>query len=602
MPSGDTYESSEFESGLQYRQNLTPDGQIDCWSFFDYKDHFRNADHIQNGARLPSWVPFHHRRRLRAYEMLDSFYKSAARRWANTTEEEKRDRREYGDPFLIVEAVVSSVLGDDPKIQVDGVLLNDSEEEQGFPKACQELLKTWADKESFFLRLRENERNAVKLGDGVLVIGWDDKKKRPRFRVYDPASYFPVEDPISDEDYPEKVHIAYEFEETDENGKRESWIRRITWELRDCPEYEVPWSTEKVAETCFYSDMKWRMGDAKALSGLEDLSGDNGFSNIEQDEVDLGIDFIPVVHIPNMATEGYAWGVSVLAPIMQLLDDISSTDTDLQNASQLTGSPVLGIGGAQAPKDEQGNVKNYGPGTVYETGEGKLDYLDTSHSLDALLKLQKELRDTMSVNARTPSTLLGRVDPGKVQAGVILTLSFAPHTTMVREMRDIRKAKERLALRFVLRMYQKDGQLEKGEIPTANVTPGSFLPADKMEIGNILGVLVPAKVISRETAIQMCIQAGYPIEDIAAEIKRIQKADFSGADDLFTATNDTELVRQYLQVGPAPAATTAAEQQALQNEQTKAKTDQIKNPPPADPTKPGNNPIKGTDPTKPGGN
>ena len=33
----------------------------------------------------------------------------------------------------------------------------------------------------------ECERNAVKLGDGVYVLGWSSSKNRPVLRVYDPG-------------------------------------------------------------------------------------------------------------------------------------------------------------------------------------------------------------------------------------------------------------------------------------------------------------------------------------------------------------------------------------------------------------------------------
>jgi hypothetical protein len=384
-------------------RSIPNDRYLDCWSYYDFKPKFLETTPVQ-GLTIPSWVPQDHRRRLRAYELLEAYYKLCARRWINDTYSAQRDRREYGDAYLLVEANLASVMGNDQKILVEGTS-GDSPDPDAV--ATRDLLTQWMDDENFELRMTEAERNAVKMGDGIYVVGWDSKKKRPRLRVYDPGFYFPVEDPRSDEDYPEKVHIAYEYEEPKPGARlqNEKFVRRITWELRDVTPYPTPWGTAE--ENCFYSDYTWKLDDTRGDVWDFDLSR---AVRIDADNVPLGVDFIPVVHVPNMSLEGYIWGTSVIASVVQLLDDLVATDTDLQNASALTGAPIIGVSGATLPKDAEGHVARYGPGDFLELGaDGKLTYVDTATSLDALIKLQEAQLDRMSVNARTPSSLIGRI-------------------------------------------------------------------------------------------------------------------------------------------------------------------------------------------------
>jgi hypothetical protein len=55
-----------------------------------------------------------------------------------------------------------------------------------------------------------------------------------------------------------------------------------------------------------------------------------------------------------------------------------------------------------------------------------------------------------------------------------------------------------------------------------------------------------AGVFSLETAVRMLQEAGYPVEDIAEEIERIQKRAFDQAARLADATGDNGAVREYL--------------------------------------------------------
>jgi len=517
---------------------------IDSWTFFDYKNIFNRT-----GApwRPGGWVG-DHERRLQAYRLLESYYRLSARKWLDSTisDDDRNDRREYGDSFVIVESVLSSLKGNKVKAITEGAV--DRENEEGSPEVTQQnLIEEWMNKERFEERMTECERDACKLGDGVYVLGWDEKRKRPRLRVYNPGFYFPVLSEEDEEDFPPKVHIAWEFERKVGEEKKK-YVRRITWELLSFHpetfepiEQRVPWESEPINISCFMSDGTWLLEDAKGF--VEEFSEKNVVWKVHN--LDLGLDFIPVVHIANPPTSrDEHYGTSVLAPGIQINDDLISTDTDLQSSSAIVGTPPISLGGSSAPRDEDGNILSYGPGSVYETGDGEMSVLDTSKSLDALIKYDEHLKDRLGEVNRVPGTLLGRVDPSKVQSGIILTLSFAPHSSMIREMRMMRKQPYSILFKFLVRFYWKDNVVSQ-EFPV-NIEFGSYLPADRTEVMGIITNGMNSHAMSVETAVALLIEAGYPIEDAALEVQRIQEQNFDAAQSLADATGDVNLAREFL--------------------------------------------------------
>lgn len=526
---------------------------LDQWSYYDYKSTYQET---AGPIETFNWAPEDDLRRLSGYVMLESYYRNAAREWLNKTAdtEAKSKRREYGDPNLLVQVALSSLLGNRQRIVTEGSI----GEEVPQAVAQQKLLEAWDRLEKFQLKVVESERQSVKYGDSVYVLGWDSERQRPRLNVYDPGMYFPVFDPVNQgaEDFPLKIHIAYKFElETDDSTpvapKIEIFIRRITWELVRVAPVTYSWNTEPTRWNCEYSDAVWRENDIN--DKLDDFNISDvdywlsGTGNPEDGSfvggpVLMDIDFIPVVHVPNTVNLQGHFGDSVLAPVLQILDDIVATDTDIQASSATTGSPPIAVSGVTT---SGGVIASYGPGTVFEVGEGSAEVIDTSAGLAALLDLKDALLERLSVNSRTPEALLGRVKPNEVPSGIALALGFAPHTSMVTEMRLVRSDKYDLLLKFVCRLYQANGKFS-GEILPSHLVMGSFLPADKAEVMTLVVQLITAKAVSLETAVQMLAEAGYPIEDWVMEIERIQSRDFASASELAALTGNPDRGLEYL--------------------------------------------------------
>lgn len=541
---------------------------VDQYTFYSYKpawDDFAKS--------IPHWVGDDNKRRLQAYQMLDAYFHNASRLYMNTSsEQEKLERREYGEPHTIVSQTVSSVLGKGgltlhirgAEQDARGPSSEDAPEGQAPTEldAALDELKDWAKKERFWIKTTEGERCASKLGDAVYVLGWSAIRERAVLNVWDPACYFPVWDASwqdeegFNQEFPQRVHIAYEFDE-EVNGELTPKIRRITWELLpygDNHMLTLPWGDSKV--TCWLSDAVWTLDSLKTNSG-EQPNVDNfnmATAEIRQQEVDLGIDFIPVIHMPNNVAELDGFGTSSIGMVMQVIDDIEANDTDSQKAGALAGTPAIALSGGNAPKDEAGNIRSYGPGTVWETGEGTMTAVDTSVGLTALTNYGKSLLERLSVNARIPEAMMGRIKPSEVPSGIALWLSFAPHSSMIDEMRLVREEKYNLMLKFVIRwmlLYEK--------ITLANpaktfpfVKFGSYLPADKSEAMTMIVQAMNSvkRPMSLKTAVRVAQDAGFPVDDIAAELALIQSEDFDGAQALGSATGDLNEARTYLGLPP----------------------------------------------------
>lgn len=538
---------------------------FDPWTPVSYKRVLGNKRTAGQSYLAPTWVG-EHARRLQAYKILQSYVDNAARVWLQNSEASDVDaHREYGDAQLIVQTVLAALLGEDQQIVVDGAdlwdpkkneVVSDTEIAEDAKAAweLQEWLRQWATDERLALKMIETERNAVSLGDGVYTLGVNHEKERVRLRVYNPGFYFPVLDDGNEDEFPDKVHLAWELETGD---PAKTVVRRITWELVELPGGETrnyDWNDKPSRFTVLMSDGTWEVDNSKPGT-VEDFSEsratwatftDSSGNEVEWRNLDLQQDFLPDIHLPNSVALSDHYGRSILATILQILDDLANADTDLQAASATTGKPPVALSGARVGK----NSPTYRAGEIWELGpEGKLEVVDTSSALDALLKYVEALLKRMSTNARVPESVLGRVEISGQLAGITLALSFGPLGALVKEMRLVREEKYPLLLKFVWRMSRAagwEGVPEKW-FP-AKVEFGSYLPQDTdaavRMVADLLSTDPPG--ISIETAVRILVNGGLPIDDALEEVRRITGRDFKGATELLDATGDEAAVFDYL--------------------------------------------------------
>ncbi|MFB6643127.1 hypothetical protein ACFCYF_38555 [Streptomyces chartreusis] len=505
---------------------------IDTWGALAYKPAFQAATEGKSG-RLPgsvaaSWVPEADRRRLVAYTLLAAYDTNQA---AALLGEEGDDRREYGDASLIVDQTLSHLLGETQQVVVDGAEDDETAQER------EKLLRDWADAEHLRMRMQHAERNAVLLGDTVYLLAWSRAKGRPILKTIDPGFYYPVlpDGAIDADEYPQRVHLAWEVPEDRASG-RKGILRRVTYELgpidtESNSTRRYPWANQPSATTCYLTDAEWDLDQVDKTGDIDALSLSRArFCTNSDGEVlnrlDLQLDFIPIVHVPNTINGGEHFGQSSLLSAAQLLDDLGTADTDSQRAAATTGSPIIGLSGVRLPVDRKTGQPlpvQVAPGMVWPLGEsGQLSTVDTSAQLAEMRAYVEAMRDRLSVITRLPGSVLGTVDPAQVPSGYAMQLSFGPLDAMVRSMRLARVSKYRLLLKMVLRLYQAGGALQVGGSPRAEVVFGSYLPSDQTGTLNLVTQGVQAGVLSVETGVRMLADAGFPIQDAAEELDRIR--------------------------------------------------------------------------------
>ncbi|MFK8851242.1 hypothetical protein [Streptomyces sp. Ac-502] len=229
---------------------------VDRWGPLNYKRAYADAAYQRPHrdifpAAMRGWVPDEDRRRLAAYTLFAAYAHNQAWQIAAINDgTDASERREFGDPAMLVDALVSHLLGSEQTITVAGA--EDAEPADGttpapeaaHAAAVQERLRQWAVDELLALRLQQNERKTVREGDGVYLLGWDAAKQRPRLSVVDPGFYFPdLPDNAGDSaDYPTRIHFAWDIDADPRDPDAKAKLRRITYEL-------APIGTATVSDT-----------------------------------------------------------------------------------------------------------------------------------------------------------------------------------------------------------------------------------------------------------------------------------------------------------------------------------------------------------------
>lgn len=576
---------------------------IDAWSWLNYKPIFADPRGMPHRRAFPearaTWVPPEDERRLAAYKLLAAYDNNQAGELSEVGgDPDARERREFGDPSMFVDAILAHVLGREQHITVPGA---DTTDGNGQPdtgaqaaERVQTLLREWAENELLPMRIQQTERKAVALGDGVYRLAWDPAKRRATVRAVDPGFYFPVLPEDGDGEFPDRVHFAWELPEDPRRGLKPR-IRRITYELgpigpataagvdesgravravrtvEDADGQLVPvigpgdtvdpgsgtltrqyaWNDQPSAVTCYLTDATWNLEDLKGQVDVDSLPLDKAaFATRSDGEVldhlDLLIDFIPVVHVPNTVPPAEEhWGQSSLAKVLQVFDELAGSDTDSARASATTGLPMVAISGVNDPRAQM----DIGPGSLFKLGDnGRLTAVDTSPALRELREHVHDLADRAAKNARLPAVALGTLDPSKAPSGYALELSLGPLDSLIGGMRLARDHKYALLLKFVQRLHLAGQHPDWAgvQVHAAKLVFGPYTPTDKNAVLEQVTLGVEKGVLSKETGITMLIEAGFPIDDAAEELKRIDARAFAAARDLADALGNPEEVARFL--------------------------------------------------------
>lgn len=573
---------------------------IDAWSWLNYKPIYADPRGMPHRRAFPearaTWVPATDERRLAAYKLLAAYDNNQAAELAEVIDgPQAREKREFGDPSLFIDAIMAHVLGREQTITVPGADGDDSDADTAVAERVQTLLRDWAEDELLPMRVQQTERKAVALGDGVYRLAWDPAKQRATVRSVDPGFYFPL---IGEDDdggeFPTRVHFAWELPE-DPRRDLKARIRRITYELApigpataagaDSEGRAVrapltvddgdgnlmpvlgqgdtvdpatgtisrlyPWNDQPTTLTCYLTDATWNLEDLKGQVDVDSLPEDKATYATRSDgevldHLDLYIDFVPVIHVPNTvpAAEEH-WGQSSLAKVLQVFDELAGSDTDSARASATTGLPMIGISGVNGTRTDM----QVAPGAVWTLGDnGKLTAVDTSSALRELREHVHDLEDRAAKVSRLPAVALGTVDPSKAPSGYALDISLGPLDSLIGSMRLARDHKYALLLKFVQRLHLAGQHPDWAGITVqpAKLVFGPYKPTDKAGILEQVANGVEKGVISKETGIRMLMEAGFPIEDAEDELKRIDARSFAAARDLADALGNPEETARFL--------------------------------------------------------
>lgn len=506
-------------------------------------------DDVRQGE-LGNWISAHDMRRITAYRVLASYRENTRRYFSDhlwevavdedgTVESPGQHLREYGRGQHLMTTARSLLLGDEQVITVPA--LQDAPDDPDLLDALA-WWTGWAEKERLIQKLLEGEEHTIGDGDGVYVLGWSSLKQRPTLRVYDPGFYFPDlsdMDGWDSDEFPHTVHIAWEYEQ--DNVK---WVRRTTWTIRPMEQAEaVPWGGVR-EWACFMRTVDYRhdrlLPDVDVYSPELARQSD---SEVVQDWTDTGLDFIPIVHVPNDPATQRHFGRALILYAARVLDDLSGNDTDLIGVATTSASPFL------AHDLPETSVPG-GPGTALR---GNAEWVDTSKNLVALRDMDRHLTEILNLVTRLPASLLGQVDPSDVPSGYALQLGFHPARQLLSEMRLVRAEKYPLILKFAYRIAQTGGIVPDGETPVAAIELGASLPSDRAAVVDEVRSLLEAGAISINTAVAMLQSVGLPIADATAEVEQITREDFEAAVRMVEATGDVDAARERLGLQPAPA-------------------------------------------------
>ena len=576
-----------------------------------------------NFEGVPRWVPEEERRRITAYDVLGAYLSNNARAYLPDLDDDpnrEESWQEYGDVALLTRQIRNSVMGEEPAIGVTGAdtplaegpdlpefppepepdlpeieaafaervysrqleLWQDRAEaaytrweadveEQPALLARQDALREWALDERFLQKVVECEgRNVVPLGEGVYTAGWDDRHQRPTVEFFDPAAYFPVlDDDVRPSDFPTRVHLAWQYTEIDDRGRKTDMVRRITYELVPVDEAPPGWDAagylpegEQQTHVCLMSDGAWPVEAFRdtTLDGLGRAAEWRRIvvdgEEIELRDYPLGYDFLPIVHVTHDLATASHFGESPIAALAQLFDEIQATDTDESLASRWAARPpfvVSGMAQASGRTDEEraaNNTIDVSPGRAFKAAPGGgLDVLDMAKGLTAIGERLRALLKRLSVNGSISEGMIGRVDASEVPSGLALTLSFTSFEQMIYGARLARDGKYRLLLKMVQRIQihhaggwvteNVDGTEETStEVYDAGIVFGAFMPQDLLGVVEVVTRALNAYALSIDTAVAMLQEAGVPVDDIKAEVAAIRARMGATAEAITAATGD----------------------------------------------------------------
>jgi len=506
-----------------------------------------------------SWVPEAHKRRLKYYEMMWSYWNNISRDYRASPESgdtsQNDDLLELGDAEWLSEKIKSKILGSNVQIMVNTELLeshiktleklleNSEEADIGEVRAAIEekledmksrkaltpaqeaYLKDWWHDNGIYNIINSNESKAGYCGDCVYKVYHDGESVK--LTTYDPGLCFPddySQIPDISWDLKSKEPVLYRFMLAWEVGADDSSIHlyREVYELRKV-------GNEK---KCYCQKAYYAVSPSSDRDITDMNEGDLAEGNTMAWE-DIGLDFIPFVWIANNPVQGEEpFGISNLHFSIDMLDNMITAFYDLsENASYLGGATLITTGKAVKFRRDSAGTANLAikirPGRMYNIGEdGDITLLDTSKMQDALLKTIEHQEYRFLRNNCIPDVVAGKLKGTDIPSGVALALMMQPLVDKIKPIRQSRYESYAYLFYYVMRMMQEKGDayekaIFKGNYPEVSLKFGDLMPTDDEVI--IKKYVQLGAILDNETILEMAKQDGIIKTDLDTIKARLEE-------------------------------------------------------------------------------
>jgi hypothetical protein len=508
-----------------------------------------------------TWIPQEHERRLKAYELLEAFYYNYSRDYRFSPESgdtsHNDDIFEAGDASWLCRKIKAKLFGDGMTIAMEmpdelkGLKETDQAAEgaqknaapllalQTSLSAREDYIKRWWKDNNIFLSIDENETLCSYLGDCAYLIEWVKEIKNgaevglPGLRTYDPGFVFPFyncnDKSLEDNSTPVKDRVIIAWQETskaiaDNVGQDQFFII-----FRDIYELRVDAAG---AKKCFRKSGYYKY-DASTEIDLLNLVDDNLLNEKDKAWVDLGIDFMPVVCIPNITVQGHDFGLSNMHFLIGILDAIINADTDIKKNSEKLGGASVFVSGkdislARDPVTKQPKAISIQPNTIYPLGEGgDATLLDTANMQKAILDTKSVLEKKLLRNSNITEIGAGAIDVQQLST-LSIKILMQPLLDMINPMRDQRNRYYSTIFFYVQRLFQIFGTMEEKAIFADPLYDfflkwGKILPDDDKAKLEEYGIL--EKLTDTETMLEKMKEDGYNVD-----IKKVMERKKAAAD------------------------------------------------------------------------
>lgn len=564
-----TPENDRYSNAAEYDSNGSDVYDLYA-SLLNYKRAINNINRI---AVKLDWVPLDHRRRLKAYELLNSYFSNYSRSFRKNPETGdtalNEDLCEVGDSFWLCEKMRDKLLGGGITLNTELSSLGDKiayekllqstlladdiksliQEQLNILSAAEEIsllrekiLGGWFKNNNIFNTIHENELTASWSGDCVYYIYWDVNKECPNIKTYDPGFVFPFyfydspEESLMDGDKEivERWFLAYDTKFGDYDA-----VYRETYEL--------------VIELDGYKCYKHAAFYKTNSISIEEFSDVNIFSDgLIDDWVDLQIDFIPFQWVSNLKIGSSNFGLSNIQNNVDILDNLINNYSDISTNSEYLGGAIIGASGKEVRPVKNSSTNELipiriMPRSVYFLGEGgSMDLIDTSNMQSALLSTEDSLFKRFLNNNNIPDILSSKGgDATRDLSGYALRIRMTPFIDKMVPLRTSRQEIYSAMMEKVMKMFSIYGnafekKIFSGALFKINFKFGDLYPQD--EADNISILNSKTQLFSKKTVLKMAREAGYDI-DIDNELDLLNSDadnDVSRSQSLFDTRLNTE--------------------------------------------------------------